>query len=64
MKPSEIFPIDSHDSLSSDNNLTFVEAPALAPPEVTITQEQINQIEADNRAAALQLPLPDEDEDL
>lgn len=44
--------------------MTFVEAPALAPPEVTITQEQINQIEADNRAAALQLPLPDEDEDL
>lgn len=48
----------------SDNNLTFVEAPALRPPEVTITQEQIAQIEADASSAAAAVPLPDEDEDL
>lgn len=51
-------------SLCSDNNLTFVEAPALRPPEVTISQEQIAQIEADTQAAAMAAPLPDEDEDL
>lgn len=51
-------------SICSDNNLTFVEAPALAPPEVTITQEQIAQIEAETQAAASSVPLPDEDEDL
>lgn len=50
--------------LCSDNNLTFVEAPALAPPVVTMTQEQIAQIEADTQAAASSVPLPDEDEDL
>lgn len=48
----------------SDNNLTFVEAPALAPPEVQISAEQIAQMEADNAAAAAAVPLPDEDEDL
>ncbi|KAG7392895.1 hypothetical protein PHYBOEH_006282 [Phytophthora boehmeriae] len=50
--------------LVGDNNLTFVEAPALRPPEVTISQEQIAQIEADTSAAAAAVPLPDEDEDL
>ncbi|KUF94165.1 Vacuolar protein sorting-associated protein 13C [Phytophthora nicotianae] len=50
--------------LVGDNNLTFVEAPALRPPEVTITQEQIAQIEADASSAAAAVPLPDEDEDL
>jgi GTP-binding nuclear protein Ran len=49
---------------SSDNTLTFVEAPALAPPEVQITAEQIAQLNADNAAAAAEMPLPDEDEDL
>ena len=40
-----------------------MEAPALAPPEVEITQETINQIEHDLKTAQ-DAPLPDEDDDL
>ena len=48
----------------SDNNLTFVEAPALRPPDVTITQEQIAQIKADASSGAAAVPLPDEERGL
>ena len=47
----------------SDPNLTFVESPALQPPEVMLDQNSMQQyeIELQNAQAA---PLPDEDEDL
>merc|ERR1711920_792494 len=49
--------------LVGDNNLSFVEAPALAPPEVQISQDTITQIEADLKNAQ-DAPLPDDDDDL
>ncbi|KDO33525.1 GTP-binding nuclear protein Ran [Saprolegnia parasitica CBS 223.65] len=49
--------------LVGDNNLTFVEAAALAPPEVVMEQSHIASLEAD-RAAAINAPLPDEDDDI
>jgi len=46
-----------------DNNLHFVEAPALAPPEVGYDQADMIRYEQElNEAAAM--PLPDEDDDL
>ena len=49
--------------LVGDNNLTFVEAPALAPPEFTIDMAQQQKYEQELREAAA-VPLPDEDDDL
>jgi GTP-binding nuclear protein Ran len=50
-------------SCCSDNNLHFVEAPALAPPEVQYDQQDMIRYEQElNEAAAM--PLPDEDDDL
>ena len=49
--------------LVGDNNLNFVEQPALAPPEFHIDQQQ--QLALQNElAAAAAVPLPDDDEDL
>ena len=48
--------------LSGDNQLHFVEAPALQPPEFTIDEETKARYEADIAAAAAQ-PLPEEDDD-
>jgi len=49
--------------LAGDPNLSFVESPALAPPEVTINLAEQAQYEAELANAAAQ-PLPDEDDDL
>jgi len=49
--------------LVGDPNLTFVESPALAPPEVQLDMEQVAQYEKDLREAQ-DVPLPDEDDDL
>merc|ERR1719421_1388865 len=49
--------------LCGDNNLHFVEAPALAPPEFNIDAADAARYEAELREAAA-VPLPDEDEDL
>ena len=43
--------------------MTFVEAPALAPPEVPIDENQMREYEQ-ALAVAQETPLPDEDEDL
>jgi len=43
--------------------LDFVDAPALAPPEVVIDAALMEQYQADLQAAAA-APLPEEDEDL
>lgn len=48
----------------SESDLSFVEAPAVCFPAVTITAEQIALIERETQEAALAVPLPDEDEDL
>ena len=49
--------------LVGDPNLSFVESPALKPPEVLIDQSTVAQYEAE-LANAQAAPLPDEDEDL
>ncbi|CAL9053857.1 unnamed protein product [Musa banksii] len=49
--------------LAGDQNLHFVESPALAPPEVQIDLAAQQQHEAELAAAAAQ-PLPDDDDDL
>jgi GTP-binding nuclear protein Ran len=49
--------------LVGDPNLTFVEAPALAPPEAVIDLAQQQQYEQELQNAAA-MPLPDEDDDL
>ena len=49
--------------LVGDNNLQFVDAPALAPPEFHIDQAHHAAMQAE-LAAASQAPLPDDDEDL
>jgi len=48
--------------LVGDGNLTFVEAPALQPPEVQIDQAKQQQIDAELQNA-MQHPLPDMDDD-
>ncbi|CAL9182207.1 unnamed protein product [Musa hybrid cultivar] len=49
--------------LAGDQNLHFVESPALAPPEVQIDLAAQQQHEAELAAAAAQ-PLPDDEDDL
>jgi len=49
--------------LLNQPNLTFVEAPALKPPEVSVDLEQMKRYEGD-LAAASATPLPDEDEEI
>jgi len=49
--------------LLNDSNLTFIEAPALAPPEVFVDPNVMKQYEEDFNAAK-EIPLPDEDEDI
>ena len=48
--------------LLGDQELKFVEAPALAPPEVVYNEELLQQNEQEIRDAA-NLPLPDEEDD-
>jgi len=48
--------------LVGDAHLTFVESPALAPPEVELGQDQIRQYEQELEMARA-VPLPDEDDD-
>ena len=48
--------------LVGDNNLNFVKAPALAPPEVQIDMEAQAKVEAE-LAQAVNQPLPDQDDD-
>jgi len=49
--------------LANDNNLTFVEAPALQPSEVHIDEARKQQLEAESAAAA-SVPLQDDDDDI
>ena len=49
--------------LVGDNNLSFVEQPALAPPEFHMDQQQ-HQALQNELAAAAAVPLPEDDEDL
>jgi GTP-binding nuclear protein Ran len=48
--------------LSGDNNLAFVQAPALAPPDAIIDEATKRQIEQETQNAAAQ-PLPEDDDD-
>ena len=48
--------------LSGDANLHLAEAPVLAPSEVTIDDEHVRAIEAENQEAAA-MPLPVEEDD-
>mmetsp|Transcript_37730 Transcript_37730/g.118127 ORF Transcript_37730/g.118127 Transcript_37730/m.118127 type:complete len:130 (-) Transcript_37730:747-1136(-) len=48
--------------LTGDQNLQFVEAPALAPPEFQMDQRDITELER-QRQAAINAPLPDDDDD-
>ena len=49
--------------LTGDSTLEFAEAPAMAPPELTLTMEQIAQQQRELEEAAA-MPLPDDDDDL
>ncbi|KAJ1735574.1 GTP-binding nuclear protein gsp1/Ran [Coemansia sp. Benny D160-2] len=49
--------------LTGEPDIEFVEAPALAPPEVAIDHELMNRYDAEITVAANQ-PLPEEDDDL
>lgn len=49
--------------LAGDNNLVFVQAPALAPPEAHIDEEYAQRYEQELADAAA-VPLPDDDDDL
>ena len=49
--------------LVGDPNLSFVESPALKPPEVIIDANTVAHYEQE-LASAQNVPLPDEDEDL
>lgn len=49
--------------LAGDNNLMFVEAPALKPPEAHIDMADMARYQAEIEAAA-NAPLPDDDDDL
>ena len=48
--------------LSGDNQLHFVEAPALQPPEFQFDEETKQKYEAELAAAAA-MPLPEEDDE-
>ena len=48
--------------LTGDPNLTLVEAPALKPSEITISQEQMNQMEKELNDAK-NAPIDDNDDD-
>ena len=48
--------------LSGDNQLVFVESPALQPPEFQIDQSTAQKYEAELQQAAAQ-PLPEDDDD-
>lgn len=51
--------------VAGDNDIHFVEAPALAPPEAEIDMAQMNRYEQELRdAAAVPLPEGDDDDDL
>ena len=52
-----------HRKLAGDNNLMFVEALALKPPEAQIDLNDMARYEAELNAAAA-APLPDDDDDL
>lgn len=49
--------------LIGNTTLTFVESPALVPPEIKLDNEQIRQIENDINEVR-RVPLPDEDDGL
>jgi GTP-binding nuclear protein Ran len=49
--------------LAGNNNLIFVEAPALAPPEAAIDETDVHRYEAELAEAAA-VPLPDDDDEL
>lgn len=49
--------------LTGDNNLSFVEAPALAPPEFNIDPNDAQRYEEELKQAAA-IPLPEDDDDL
>lgn len=49
--------------LANDNNLAFVEAPALQPAEVHLDEQRKQQLQAEADAAAA-APLPEDDEDI
>jgi len=49
--------------LVNQPNLTFVESPALKPPEVALDLEQVRRYEQELQSA-LTTPLPEEDEDI
>lgn len=48
--------------LIGNPTLTFVDAPALAPPEVTIDEERMRQMEKELKEVQ-SVPLPDEDDE-
>ena len=49
--------------LANDNNLSFVEAPALHPPEFQLDESRKQQLEMEAAQAAA-APLPDDDDDV
>lgn len=49
--------------LSGDNNLSFVEAPAMRPPEAMIDMADMNRYEQELTEAA-SCPLPEDDDDI
>ncbi|KAJ2518026.1 GTP-binding nuclear protein gsp1/Ran [Coemansia sp. RSA 2049] len=49
--------------LTGEPDIDFVEAPALAPPEVAVDHELMNRYDAEIAVAA-NMPLPEEDDDL
>ncbi|KAJ1793150.1 GTP-binding nuclear protein gsp1/Ran, partial [Coemansia sp. RSA 2399] len=49
--------------LTGEPEIEFVEAPALAPPEVPVDSELMDKYNAEMEAVANQ-PLPEEDDDL
>lgn len=52
--------------LAGNPNLTFVEDAAIQPAEITLSREQLNQLEADEKElnSAAAVPLPEDDDDL
>ena len=61
----KISELDSRINLIVNNqNLTFIEAPALAPPEVQVDLALVQQYEKELLAAQNALCIPDEDDDL